>query len=95
MRVLALADKRPPVDPALMARLQDPAHEARVERGIVLHVEAIDWNCPQHITPRYTVEELAPALEKLQAEHEHRRAQLQLEIDDLRAQVRSLTGGAA
>jgi uncharacterized protein len=25
-------------------------------------VEAFDWNCPQHITPRYTQEELAGTL---------------------------------
>jgi hypothetical protein len=29
-----------------------------VERGIVIHIEAIEWNCPQHITPRYTEAEL-------------------------------------
>jgi hypothetical protein len=28
-------------------------------------VEAWDWNCPQHITPRYTEEELAEALEPM------------------------------
>ena len=25
-----------------------------VERGVILKVEGLDWNCPQHITPRYT-----------------------------------------
>lgn len=38
--------------PATMARLVDPTYGARVERGFVLRVEAFDWNCPQHITPR-------------------------------------------
>jgi predicted pyridoxine 5'-phosphate oxidase superfamily flavin-nucleotide-binding protein len=33
-----------------------------VERVILIHVEAFDWNCPQHITPRYTLEELEPSL---------------------------------
>ncbi len=28
------------------------------EQMIVLNIEAYDWNCPQHITPRYTVEEI-------------------------------------
>jgi uncharacterized protein len=32
------------------------------ERAILIHVEAFDWNCPQHITPRYTLEELEEAL---------------------------------
>jgi predicted pyridoxine 5'-phosphate oxidase superfamily flavin-nucleotide-binding protein len=40
-----------------------------IERVILIHVEGFDWNCPQHITPRYTVEELqdvlAPVREKL------------------------------
>ena len=29
---------------------------------MVLHIEAYDWNCPQHIVPRYTVEEIEKAL---------------------------------
>ena len=33
-----------------------------VERGVLIAVEAFDWNCPQHITPRYTVAELEPYL---------------------------------
>ena len=44
--------------PERMARLLVPGYEARVERGFLLRVEAYDWNCPQHITPRYTEEEL-------------------------------------
>ena len=44
-------------DPELIARLADPDYNAEVERAVVLTIEAVDWNCPQHITPRYTVEE--------------------------------------
>ena len=44
--------------PDLIARLQDPDYGAHVERGIVLRIEALDWNCPQHITPRFTEEEV-------------------------------------
>ncbi|MGH9934833.1 MAG: pyridoxamine 5'-phosphate oxidase family protein [Blastocatellia bacterium] len=44
--------------PELIAQLQDPAYQARVERAMVLRVEAFDWNCPQHITQRFTVEEI-------------------------------------
>ncbi|MEQ8697940.1 MAG: pyridoxamine 5'-phosphate oxidase family protein [Bauldia litoralis] len=43
---------------AAMERLALPGYPARVERGIQIAVEAFDWNCPQHITPRYTLEEL-------------------------------------
>ncbi len=62
-------------NPALIAQLQDTSYDAQVERAMLLHVEAFDWNCPQHITPRYTIEEIrelnAPLYEhvaKLEAE---------------------------
>ncbi len=45
--------------PALAARLALPEYRARVERGILLDVAAFDWNCPQHITPRFSLAELA------------------------------------
>jgi len=57
-------------DPELIARLEVPTYRARLERGIVIHVEAYDWNCPLHITPRYTKAEvdslIAPLLEEIQ-----------------------------
>jgi len=41
-------------------------------RGVaVLKVEGFDWNCPQHITPRFTEDEVrasvAPLLARLEA----------------------------
>jgi predicted pyridoxine 5'-phosphate oxidase superfamily flavin-nucleotide-binding protein len=53
-------------DPELMARLVDPDYRGRGERAIVFHVEAWDVNCPQHIQPRFTEEELRPVVEKLE-----------------------------
>jgi len=41
-------------DPALVAQLEVPAYRARVERAFLIRVEAYDWNCPQHITRRWT-----------------------------------------
>lgn len=35
-----------------------PDHDGRIERLVTLRVQAFDWNCPRHITPRYTVEEI-------------------------------------
>ncbi len=52
-------------DPALLERLVDPGYEARPERVFVFHVEAWDTNCPQHIRPRFTEEEINPVIEKL------------------------------
>ena len=45
-------------DPALYAMLDLPEYRFRPERMFVLTIEAYDWNCPQHIIPRYTVEEI-------------------------------------
>ncbi|GAB4466707.1 MAG: hypothetical protein OHK0044_06800 [Burkholderiaceae bacterium] len=41
-------------EPELLARLEMADHRAAVERGFLIRVEAFDWNCAQHITPRYT-----------------------------------------
>jgi len=45
--------------PDLIARLEVPTYRARVERGIILTIEALDWNCPQHITQRFTNAQIA------------------------------------
>ena len=50
--------------PALVERLMPPGFHAKPERLVKLHLEAYDWNCPQHITPRFTQEELLQALDK-------------------------------
>ena len=36
-------------------------YKFRPERMMVFHIEAYDWNCPQHIIPRYTVDEINEA----------------------------------
>lgn len=46
-------------DDALLRQVADPDYDAKLERAIVFHIEAWDSNCPQHISPRYTVDELA------------------------------------
>jgi ferredoxin-NADP reductase/predicted pyridoxine 5'-phosphate oxidase superfamily flavin-nucleotide-binding protein len=45
-------------EPALLASLEVDDYRARVERGFVIDIEAFDWNCPQHITPRFTQSEV-------------------------------------
>ena len=52
-------------DLALMERLVDPTYKARPERAIAFRLEAWDANCPQHIVPRYTEAEIAPAVDQL------------------------------
>lgn len=44
--------------PDLIAKLADPSYEAKVERAAIIHVKGLEWNCPQHITPRYTMDEV-------------------------------------
>lgn len=63
-------------DPQLVARLEMPGYRARVERGVVITVEAFDWNCPQHITPRFTREELGQSDQAARVEIATLRAEL-------------------
>lgn len=46
------------LDIAERPELAVPGYRAKLERAVLVHLEAFDWNCQQHITPRYTVEEL-------------------------------------
>lgn len=55
-------------DPALVARLELPSYRARVERAFIITIEAYDWNCPQHITPRFTEAQVQEAVAPLHAE---------------------------
>jgi predicted pyridoxine 5'-phosphate oxidase superfamily flavin-nucleotide-binding protein len=47
-----------------------------IERAILIHVEGFDWNCPQHITPRYTAAEIEPAIVPLRKRIAELEAQL-------------------
>ncbi|MCK5749016.1 MAG: pyridoxamine 5-phosphate oxidase, partial [Oricola sp.] len=55
-------------DPGLIARLSDASYQATPERAVVISVAGYDWNCPQHITERYTKRELAERLAPVFAE---------------------------
>jgi hypothetical protein len=52
-------------DPQLGTALVVEGYDAKVERAIVLTVQAYDWNCPQHIVPRYTSTEIASEIAHL------------------------------
>lgn len=67
-------------EPAMLRRLTRPDYPGVVERGVVVSVVAYDWNCPQHITPRYTLTELEPHLGDLR----RRLLRLETENADLR-----------
>ncbi len=44
--------------PEIIEQLADKEYKAKIERAMILHIEAFDWNCPQHITQRFTLEEI-------------------------------------
>jgi predicted pyridoxine 5'-phosphate oxidase superfamily flavin-nucleotide-binding protein len=76
--------------PELAAKLALPGYRARPERALLLHLEAFDWNCPQHITPRFTEAEIAAALAPLRA----RLTALETENQALRARLGEPDAGA-
>lgn len=65
----------------LIKKLRVPEEKTPPERAILIHVEAFDWNCPQHITPRYTQAELTELLAPMR----HRLDALEEENKRLRA----------
>ncbi|MEU8566783.1 pyridoxamine 5'-phosphate oxidase family protein [Streptomyces pathocidini] len=78
-------------DPELADRLEAFRTDGRVERLITIRVEAYDWNCPKHITPRFSERELEAAL----APTRERLARLELleaENTTLRTELARLRG---
>jgi uncharacterized protein len=72
-------------DSELAAKLALPGYWGRQERAILLHLEAFDWNCPQHITPRFTEAEIEAAMQPMRT----RLSALEAENQALRAQLAS------
>lgn len=73
-------------DPALTQAVTDPGYGARLERIFRLRLKTFDWNCQQHITPRFTEDELAQAIRPLR----DRLSQLESENAILRARLDAL-----
>ena len=63
-------------NPELIAKLHDSSYDARVERAVVLTIEAFDWNCPQHITPRFSQAEVEAIIAPLVEENRALKAKL-------------------
>ncbi len=66
-------------------RVREPGYKASIERVFVVRIDAFDWNCPQHITPRFTEEQIQEALapfegrvEELEQENKKLRERLAL-----------------
>lgn len=75
-RIVELKD-----DPALFQQLDPADYPHQPERMILFEIQAYDWNCPQHITPRYTLSEIQAAFAPQQAYLEA----LEKEVLELRA----------
>jgi predicted pyridoxine 5'-phosphate oxidase superfamily flavin-nucleotide-binding protein len=59
VRIASLEDH-----PDLFKALDPADYKHTAERMLIFDVKAYDWNCPQHITPRYTVDEIKTAFAK-------------------------------
>ncbi len=64
-------------DPEQMKRLADPDYSATPEQAIFFDVSAWDVNCPQHITPRYSEQQVAEIVSALKLRIEKLETQLQ------------------
>ena len=84
LKILAHAERLAlDADADLLAKVMDGGYRAKPERIFKLRLAAFDWNCPQHITPRFTeaeieraVQPLRERLEGLEAENRRLRDQL-------------------
>lgn len=66
LKIYARAEKLAlDADPVLTAAITDEGYGAKAERIFRLKLEAFDWNCPQHIVPRYTEAEFLTASQHL------------------------------
>lgn len=70
-------------DPGLVRQVELPGYRARVDRVALIDVVAFDWNCPQHITQRFTLDEVEEAATPLR----DRIAALEEELRAARAAV--------
>lgn len=71
-------------NPELYELLDLKDYKFRPERMMIFHIEAYDWNCPQHITPRYTVDEINNAF----LPQQEYIASLEQEIKELKEKIK-------
>lgn len=66
-----------------LSKVRDPEYKATTERVYVIRIEAFDWNCQQHIIPRFTLDEIRSVLEPIEKEMQG----LQQQNEDLRQKI--------
>ncbi|WP_117193560.1 pyridoxamine 5'-phosphate oxidase family protein [Rhizobium terrae] len=82
-RLKIFAHAETSVDPAVLAQVSVEGYRAKVERALVFHLDAFDWNCPQHITPRFTMADIEEGVAELRG----RIAELEAENLALKARI--------
>jgi len=91
LKILAHAERLAlDAEPDLLARVAVPGYRARPERIFRLRLAAFDWNCPQHIVPRFTEAEIARAVAPLR----ERLSALEAENQALRQKLESFPSGS-
>jgi len=75
-RLKMIGHARTSDDPDEIAALMIPSYEAEPERAFLIDIVGFDWNCPQHITPRFTEAEVAEGTRPLLKELARLRARV-------------------
>lgn len=83
LKVLGRASFIDADDPERLKQLVAPGTTARIERGMIISVEAFDWNCPQHIPERYSESDVRQVVSVMQ----DKIGELQAEIERLKGQA--------
>jgi len=66
LKALVRVDRRDLAeDDGLASKLALPGYKAKVEHALTFTVEAFEWNCPAHITPRWSEAQIAPGIRDL------------------------------
>jgi uncharacterized protein len=65
-RLKLLGRVRTTDDAEILGQLSLPGYKATIDRAFLIDVAAFDWNCPQHITPRFTADDVDSAIAPLQ-----------------------------
>lgn len=77
-------------DAALTQLVTVPGYKAKLERIFRMRLESFDWNCSQHITPRFTEEEVSDAVRPLR----ERVGALEAEVAELRGRLASVASNS-
>jgi len=77
-------------DPKLDNTVALPGYKAKIERIIRIRIVGFDWNCQQHITPRFTQEDILREVEPMQ----RMLSELKAENEKLRDNVRKNDTGS-